>query len=42
MTRVNIQAAEQSSTLNSTLGSIFTAVALALAGFLAFATFTGV
>jgi hypothetical protein len=42
MTRVNIQAAEQSSELNSKLGSIFTAVALALAGFLAFATFTAV
>ena len=42
MTRVNIQTAEQGSVLNSKLGSIFTAVALAMAGFLAFATFTAV
>ncbi len=39
MTRINTQAAEQASELNSKLGTVFTTIVIALAGFLAFATF---
>jgi len=42
MTRVNFQTAEQASELNGKLGSIFTAIALALACFLAFTACTTV
>ena len=42
MTRFNTQVAEKAAGFNSALGTIFTTVAIALAGFLAFATFTAV